>query len=258
MDTAQQPSQRPARKRGPPRRTTVRSIERVTPRVIRVIVGGDALEGFGPPRPGGHIKLFFDTSWNPHDEAQPRPPARTYTPRTFDPAAKTLAIEFVLHGDGLAAGWVQRAKEGDALYVGGPGGGWDVPADAKHLVIAADDTAMPAAGMIIEALPPGCKATVLCEIADKAEERPLSPSAAAVKVKWLHVGDATPGSLLEREVKAIHAGDGTVFWIACESGAMRRIKAQLKERGVDPTRLHTRGYWRLGETNYPDHDYGND
>jgi NADPH-dependent ferric siderophore reductase len=32
----------------------------------------------------------------------------------------------------------------------------------------------------------------------------------------------------------------------------------LKERKVDPAKVHTRGYWRLGETNYPDHDYGND
>lgn len=40
---------------------------------------------------------------------------------------------------------------------------------------------------------------------------------------------------------------------------MRRIRRYLvEETGVDPAHLHTRGYWRQGEVNYPDHDYGND
>jgi len=49
------------------------------------------------------------------------------------------------------------------------------------------------------------------------------------------------------------------WWIACEAAAMRRIRDYLMgEIGVAGERLHTRGYWRLGETNYPDHDYGKD
>ena len=42
---------------------------------------------------------------------------------------------------------------------------------------------------------------------------------------------------------------------------MRRIRDHLErldERGIDLERIHTRGYWKLGETNYPDHDYGKD
>ena len=52
---------------------------------------------------------------------------------------------------------------------------------------------------------------------------------------------------------------GTAWWIACEAGAMRRIRKHLLgERRIDPALVHTRGYWKLGETNYPDHDYGAD
>ena len=48
-------------------------------------------------------------------------------------------------------------------------------------------------------------------------------------------------------------------WIACEATAVRRIRGTLLAgRGVDPTTLVTRGYWRLGEQNHPDHDYGED
>jgi NADPH-dependent ferric siderophore reductase len=252
--------QRPARKRPPPRLTRVTSVERLTPRVIRVTVEGDELEGFGPPKPGGHMKLLFppDGSWNHKDADSPRPPSRTYTPRLYDAHARTLAVEFVLHGDGLAAKWVQRARAGDGLYLAGPGGGYEVPSDAKRIVLAADDTAMPAAGTILEALPPHCEAVVLCEVADKAEERTFSTHNA--QVRWLHLdGRHEPGSLLEREVKAMQADPDTHWWIACESGAMRRIRSYLlKDLRLEPARVHTRGYWRLGEVNHPDHDYGTD
>ena len=30
------------------------------------------------------------------------------------------------------------------------------------------------------------------------------------------------------------------------------------DRGLPPDSLVTRGYWRLGEANHPDHDYGDD
>jgi NADPH-dependent ferric siderophore reductase len=238
----------------------VRSIERVTPRVIRVVAEGPELEGFGPPKPGGHIKLFFpDGAYDHKDPEAPRPPSRTYTPRSWDPAARTLAIEFVLHGDGLAANWVQGAHEGDDLLIGGPGGGYEVPTDAKSLVIVADDTAMPGAGTVLEALPAGCKARALCEVVDAKEERPLS-SRASAEVTWLHLGTThQAGSLLEQRVRDLQTDGETYWWVACEAGAMRRIRTHLlKDRSLDPKRVHTRGYWRLGDTNYPDHDYGAD
>jgi NADPH-dependent ferric siderophore reductase len=242
----------------------VTGIERVTPRLIRVTFGGDELADFGPPRPGAHVKLLFvppGITWSPKDLEAPRPPSRTYTPRRFDRERRRLEIEFVLHGAGLAADWVAGAKVGDSLYVGGPGGGYDAPAEPCDVVLVADDTAMPAAGTILEALPPGCRVTALCEIAGAADERPLSPIVPIAPV-WLHTGGngAVPGSRLERAIRSLDvASPGARWWIACEAAAMRRIRQYLlRERRVDPACLHTRGYWKLGDTNYPDHDYGAD
>ncbi len=256
---AEAPAGKPPRKRPPPRRTNVRRIERVTPRMIRVTFAGEELEGFGPPKPGGHMKLFFpENGWDPKNPDSPRPPSRTYTPRRYDPAEKALEVEFVLHGEGLAADWVRKAREGDELYLAGPGGGYEVPPDARNLVLVADDTAMPAAGTILEAMPPQCEALILCEVADPTEERVVSGRGGR-NVQWLHLDGAQAGTLLEREVKRLAATEGAYWWVACESGAMRRIRTHLlKERAIDPKLVHTRGYWRLGETNYPDHDYGAD
>ncbi len=262
------PAAPPRRQRPPPRPVTVRRIARLTPRVIGVTFTGDELAAFTPPRPGAHMKLVFA---NPGEQVvardampagAPRPPSRTYTPLRFDSAARTLDCEFVLHGDGIAADWVTKAKPGDPLHIAGPGGGWDIPADLTHIVIVADDTAMPAAGTILEALPKGAVATVFCEIEDAAEERPLSPSV-SVAPKWLHRTQngkhIQAGTQLEKAVRELDASAGAYWWIACEAAAMRRIRAYLtKERGVALDHVHTRGYWKLGETNYPDHDYGND
>lgn len=256
----------PRKRRSPPRRVVVEAIERVSPNVIRIGFGGEELAGFAQPRPGAHIKLFFPpagANWPPSDASVdgPRPPSRTYTPRWFDAGQRRLEVEFVRHGAGLAATWAETARVGDAMTLAGPGGGYDVPPDLEHMVIVADDTAMPAAGMIVEALPPGCSATIFCEVANPAEELPLSRKISCAPV-WLHraPGKATPSTLLEQAVKSMSPQPPkTQWWVACEAGAMRRIKTfLLKERGIDPTRLHTRGYWRLGETNYPDHDYGVD
>ncbi len=252
----------PRRKqRPPPKIAAVAAIERITPHVVRVTFQGDELADFGPPRPGGHVKLLFvpkGQSWDRFDPEQPRPTSRTYTPRFYNREARSLGVEFVLHGDGLAANWVQSAKVGDSIYIGGPGGGYDVPVDASEMIVVADDTAIPGAGTVIEAAPKGCKVTAICEVLDAGEERAISPTI-AVSPRWLHRDRSTAGRLLEQEVSGLSAAPSALWWIACEANAMRRIRVHLlKDRKVDPAHIHTRGYWRLGETNYPDHDYGND
>jgi NADPH-dependent ferric siderophore reductase len=241
---------------------TVEQVARVTPKLTRITFGGEALTGFGPPRPGAHMKLLFvpeGSDWSPEDEDAPRPPRRTYTPRRFDPATSRLDVEFVHHGHGLAASWAKGASEGDRIYITGPGGGYGAPEGATDIVLVADDTAMPAAGTILEALPAGCRATVLCEVADAGEERPLSEQVAVSPV-WLHRdGKVGGGSLLEDAVRDLDAPATAWWWIACEAAAMRRIRQHLlRDRGINAARVHTRGYWKLGETAYPDHDYGND
>jgi NADPH-dependent ferric siderophore reductase len=250
------------RVRPPPRRVTVLRTRRLTPRVVQLTFGGEGLAGFATPRPGGHMKLMVlppaANDWTPASEGA-RPPMRTYTPRSYDAARNELEVEFVMHGSGLASSWAEQVQPGEALYIAGPGGGYDIPAGTQHLLLMADDTAMPAAGMIIEALPAGCTAQIICEVEDTAEERPLSPRVDAA-VQWLHraTANTASGALLLQAAGALALPAGAACWIACEAGMMRRIRDTLLAAGVARSQIHGRGYWKAGETAYPDHDYGDD
>lgn len=247
MPDAELPAAEPANKRF--RTVEVRRVERVTPKAVRITFGGDALEGFGTPLLGGHIKVALPGT----DQV------RAYTPRRFDAARRELEIEVILHGDSPGSRWATAARPGDAVDLRGPGGrGHTVDPSTSWHLLAGDACAVPAIGMVLEALPATARAIVVVEVDAAAEERPL-PSLAPVQAWWVRAGEV-PGEALETAVRSIDLPEGTgQVFLACESGIMRRIRQHLiQTRGLAPASLHTRGYWKAGVVNYPDHDYGQD
>ncbi len=224
--------------------------------MVRVTFSGEGLRGFGQPVPSAHIKIFFpEGNWTPHSDA-PRPPSRTYTPLAFDPAKNELEVEFVLHGAGLAADWVRRARRGDVVYIGGPRGGFQPAHDLREIVILCDDTALPAATMIVRALSTRCNVKLVAEVGGEDEARDIDRLPAS-RIEWLVRDDRQPCGTLVRRLADLTAADDAFWWVACEAKAMRKMRSILLERGnIAKERLITRGYWQAGETNHPDHDYG--
>ena len=119
-----------------PRLTEVLAVERLTPRMVRIVLGGDDLDGFGAgaftdhyvklliPPPGASYEAPFDVedvkARLPRD-AWPR--TRTFSVRAWDPEERRLTIDFVDHGDvGVAGRWAAAARPGDRLQLFGPGG----------------------------------------------------------------------------------------------------------------------------------------
>src|SRR2546429_3762223 len=136
---------RPARPNRPPLTLAVRRTEWLTPHLIRVVFGGADLEKFTDNGfTDKYVKLTFDGA------------RRTYTVRSHDPAAGELAIDFVYHGDeGLAGPWAAAARPGDTLSLAGPGGAYAPdPAADWHLLVG-DESALPAIGAALEAMPAG-------------------------------------------------------------------------------------------------------
>ena len=178
---------------------------------------------------------------------------RSYTARRQDPASGEVDIDFVLHGDGPAATWAAAAAPGAVLGIATAGSLGDAP--AGWLLVAGDETALPAISRVLAAAAPQTRGVALLEVAGPAEEQPL-PAPAGVEVRWLHRGGDAPGTstLLADAVAALPRPDGDdVFaWVGAESATVRTVRADLRGRwGLRRSQHHAIGYWRRGRAMSP-------
>jgi NADPH-dependent ferric siderophore reductase len=178
---------------------------------------------------------------------------RSYTARRQDPVAGEVEIDFVLHGDGPAAAWAAAAVPGIPLGVAGGGSLGDRP--AGYLLLAGDETALPAISRILATAPPTALGVALLEVAGPEEEQSLA-APAGISVRWLHRGNVAPGesTLLTDAVTGLDRpeGDDVFAWVAAESAAVRTIRADLRGRwGLGRAQHHAIGYWRRGRAMSP-------
>ncbi|MDF3837793.1 siderophore-interacting protein [Cupriavidus basilensis] len=236
----------------------------VSPQLLRVTLAGDDLKDFVSASFDDHVKVFFPApgqdkpalpELGPNGpvfpEGVPKPAARDYTPRRYDPAAGELDIEFVLHGDGPASTWAAQAAPGQHLGVGGPRGSFVIPDGFDWHLLVGDETALPAIGRRLEELPAGVSALVVLAVDNAAAEIPL-PSHAEVQVRWQHRDGApagtSAGALLEQALRelTLPRGEGYV-WAAGEAAAMRAVRQYLVgERGIEKGRIRAASYWKAG------------
>ncbi|GHG67633.1 siderophore-interacting protein [Streptomyces griseocarneus] len=252
---------RPVRKKPQLTQAHVIRTERLTPHMVRVVLGGESLAEFGAGECTDHyVKLLFPVPGVTYPEPfdmevirrdLPReqwPSTRTYTVRSFDRAARELVIDFVFHGDeGLAGPWAAQARPGDEIRMLGPGGAYAPdPAAGWHL-LAGDESALPAIAASLEAMPEGALVHAFVEIADESEEQKLELPA-GVEVTWLHRGASPVGEALVAAVRSLDfpAGDVHAF-VHGEAGFVKELRRHLRlEREVPRERLSISGYWRRG------------
>jgi NADPH-dependent ferric siderophore reductase len=252
----------------PPRKpryaATVQRVQRLTPRMLRVVFGGPALAGFNWNGPAAHIKLILGAT---AVESDARPLSRTYTPRHFDAQRLELTVDFVLHGDGPAAAWAAQADVGQPMVIAGPGRCYAPDPQARWLLLAGDESAIPAVATILEVVPDSLRTQVLLEVNAATDEFAIAPPRANVELRWLHRAQpvehgspARAGIELAAAVAAFAPPPGAgALYVACEADAMRGIRRHLLvERGLPREWVTTRGYWKQGATDYPDRDYGED
>ncbi len=243
---------------------TVVRVTDVTPSVRRVVLSGSptAVAAAGPtvsllvPRVGDPAPRWPRVAKDGRivwPDGSHGVSLRSYTARRQDPGAGEVEIDFVLHGDGPAAAWAAGAVPGAPL--GSAGGGSLGERQSGHLLLAGDETALPAISRILAEAAPTAVGTALVEVAGPAEEQPLA-SPAGVSVRWLHRGATPPGesTLLADAVAALDRPEGEdVFaWVAAESAAVRAIRADLRARwGLGRAQHHAIGYWRQGRAMSP-------
>jgi NADPH-dependent ferric siderophore reductase len=283
----------------------VAAVRRLGPSSVRLTLTGPELAGFGAAGCDQRFKLVLSRDdagldrlrergpdWYPEYCAMPeeqRPVIRTYTVRAVRPERAELDVDVVLHGvedghAGPAASWAAAAVPGDRITLLGPdrpGSGrpwgveWAPPPAARTLLLAGDETAVPAVCAILESLDDASRSvTALLEVPEAGDAVDVALPAEAT-LRWLPRDGAARGSLL---VPAVHealcglglastpaappeevgdellwevpdpdAASGCYAWLAGEAGVVRTLRRHLVgDLGVPRGSVAFMGYWRQG------------
>ncbi|WP_205699429.1 siderophore-interacting protein [Conexibacter sp. SYSU D00693] len=238
----------------------VNTVEWPTPHLARIVLDGDGLEGFTPTGDtDSYVNVAIPPAGAPYStpfaledlKALPnevRPYRRRYTVRRWDAERRELTIEVVVHGDGPGGGWARDAQPGDALVFTGPAGGYRPDPEADWHLLVGDESALPAIGASLEAVPAGAPVVVRL-VCDGPEHELALETPGELDLVWLHrTGGAGDEDLLPEAVRALDAPPGVVHgFIHGEAGETREVRRHLlAERGIDPARLSCSPYWRRG------------
>lgn len=243
-------------RRAPPRLAEVKRADRITPNMLRVTFGGDALTGFPVDAASANIKLLL-----PHDQQDEaayiaslqgegeKPVKRTYTVVEYRSDSNELDIDFALHEhSGPATRFALNAEPGDKVGIAGPSAPKLVDTDADWFLIAGDMTALPAIEANLKQLPQDAIGHVVLEVQHDDDRRAFTLSE-RVNVQWLINPEPQSGnSKLADIVMALPWLDGTpAIWVAGEASTVRELRSYFaKARQVDRLHRYTSGYWQIG------------
>ncbi|MFC5828608.1 siderophore-interacting protein [Nonomuraea insulae] len=279
-------------------------LERLSPSFLRVTFTGDDLHHFADNGFDQRLKLILPLPehglahlptgsdwylrWRELDDDK-RNPMRTYTARLVRPDAREVDVDVVMHADGgPAARWAEGVRPGDVAVLYGPNAGHEVgrqgglefhpPAGTGCVLIAGDETAVPAICSVLECLPADLAGEVFMEVPCDDDILPVE-TAASVKVTWLTRNGGARGAGLIPAVKAAagrllpplpapetfddvdvdsdelwevpqeEATDyGPLYaWLAGEASVIKTLRRHLvAERGLDRRSVAFMGYWRNG------------
>jgi NADPH-dependent ferric siderophore reductase len=205
---------------------------RLTPQMIRVVLGGDELAGFGAGAFTDHyVKLRIG------------PRTRTYTVREWD--GERLTIDFVVHGAaGVAGPWAAAAQPGDELEVRGPGGAYTPDPEADWHLMVGDSSVIPAIAASLARVPAGVPVHVLIAVDGPEEEQPLH-TPGDLQLRWLPDDDALVAAVADLDFPAgrVHA------FVHGEASAVRELRRHLLvDRGLPREALSVSGYWKRTRT----------
>ncbi|MFD1211442.1 siderophore-interacting protein [Arthrobacter sp. GCM10027362] len=179
-----------------------------------------------PGEPGSRLAQGWYRQWL-RLEQPGRGAIRSYTVRRIrpGPAGPELDVDFVLHhadgGSGPGSTWARAATPGTGAVFIGPteeaAEGADAPGNcgitwypgaARRVMLAGDETAVPAISAILEALPDGFTGHALLEVPHPGDFQHIS-TRSAVRIRWLARSDAGArrhGELLQAALRTAVSG----------------------------------------------------
>jgi NADPH-dependent ferric siderophore reductase len=177
---------------------------------------------------------------------------RHYTIR--DHAEKKMDIDFVLHGAGASAEWLNGLDAASEVTVVGPRG-HTYAREADWHLFSGDETCIPAIFAMLESLSASDKAIAFLEVDGQADVLPVT-SKADVKINWLFRRGTKPGpgTIMLDALKAFDFPQGYGFaYVIGETSNVRGLRHHLLARGMPKDRIVAEGYWRPGRIGGHDH-----
>lgn len=178
-----------------------------------------------------------------------QPISRVYTVRSFNPVNAQIEIDFVKHEDlSPAMEWLNSAQVGTKIGLIGPRPHF-IPnfIHKKHVVMFADDTAVPALYSILNEWENGVSADIFIESFEKDIANQL-PHHDHVKIHSFHKEHHTPQKgLLLKAAFALKTYDNITIWAACERKEARALRQFfLEDKQFNKNDVRIAGYWRDG------------
>ncbi|AUJ80088.1 siderophore-interacting protein [Enterobacter cancerogenus] len=235
------------------RELDVLRVERVNAGFQRIVLGGEALEGFSSRGFDDHTKVFFPapgTTFVPPVVTEEgidwgegvRPQARDYTP-LFDAEHNELVLDFFVHDGGVASGWALEAKVGDKLTIGGPRGSLVVPEDYAWQLYVCDESGMPALRRRLEAIAslkvrPEIHAVVT--VGDASYKTYLA-HLSGFNITWIvgHSEQAVADQLAALTVPA----EDYFIWLTGEGKVVKNLSRRFETDAIDQQLVRASAYW---------------
>jgi NADPH-dependent ferric siderophore reductase len=169
---------------------------------------------------------------------------RRYTIRRSDPAEGIADFEIEIHDSrGPASCWAAKADVGEHIEAIGPRGGIGLRQTATSHLFVVDDSSMPAAFVMLEALPAGTPATALLVTSRGAKSRPASTGESPTSLVWLDQAE-----MLEM-LSNLHPVAGTAAYLFGERHLVRTSEEVLVAGGLGRDAVASKAYWRRDQPN---------
>mgnify|MGYP001799489513 CR=1 FL=1 len=233
----------------------VRDVRELGPNFYRVTFKGEDLsqhgdaaihfrlvlpaEGSAPRWPS--VAANGSVVWPDGPDAPHRP---VYTTRSVDCDTNTLIMDVYIHEGGRVTEWARRQlnKPAARRVVGllGPSGGGLLQAD--QVLMATDETGLPAAARLLENLPGDVTGDLLLESENGAACAYPIAAPPGIKMTWL--SRASGESLRDATLARLPSHVASKIWFAGEREDARSIRDAAKAAGREAADLRISGFWR--------------
>lgn len=239
---------------------TVGEITDLSPHMRRLRLHGSDLEAYDSE--AIHVRLLIPPRGqeNPQwptlaDNGMPVWPSgentveqRVYTIRAIDARAGWVDVDFVMHGDsGPGSAFAMHASPGDVVAITGPLG--TALPDADWMLLAGDETALPAIGRYLAEMPDHLSGHAFIEVGSQSDVMSVQ-TGSQIKVTWLFRDDAkaVERSLLQDAIRSVDlpdAAQSVYCWAGVEQSDYKPIHNYWrKELGLDRDKCLAMTFWR--------------